>query len=395
MPGEIDVRNLVPLLHHVRAAASRVRRAVPGGRATRIAGQAVVMVALVGGTAAYAVNDSTVQLTVDGQTQEVRAFGSSVADVLEAADVTVVERDVVAPALDEEVGDAGEVVVAHARELTLTVDGETQTHWTTALTVDQALDDIGMRADDAKLSASRSTPLGRDGLELAMVSPKDVQVLVDGQALPVVTTAATVSDALAEIGVALGPLDRTSVAPSAPLVDGLMVAVTRVANGELVEEQAIAFETEERETDQLEEGDREVETPGQVGTRTVTYAQVVADGQEVARQVVSDVVIAEPVTQVVLVGTKPKPEPSSAPAVSDGSVWDRLAQCEAGGNWYINTGNGYYGGLQFSASSWRAVGGTGLPHENSRETQIQMGERLQAEQGWGAWPSCSSKLGLR
>jgi hypothetical protein len=81
--------------------------------------------------------------------------------------------------------------------------------------------------------------------------------------------------------------------------------------------------------------------------------------------------------------------------VSNGSTWDRLAQCEAGGNWAINTGNGYYGGLQFSAQSWHAVGGSGLPHQASRETQIAMGERLRSAQGWGAWPSCSAKLGLR
>ncbi len=85
-------------------------------------------------------------------------------------------------------------------------------------------------------------------------------------------------------------------------------------------------------------------------------------------------------------------ERSTAPA---GGVWDRLAQCESGGNWAINTGNGYYGGLQFSLSSWRAVGGAGYPHEASRETQIEMGERLRANGGWRHWPACSRKLGLR
>jgi hypothetical protein len=75
-------------------------------------------------------------------------------------------------------------------------------------------------------------------------------------------------------------------------------------------------------------------------------------------------------------------------------VWLDLAQCEAGGNWAANTGNGYYGGLQFSLGSWEAVGGTGYPHEHSRDHQIEMGRRLQAQQGWGAWPHCSEKLGL-
>lgn len=90
----------------------------------------------------------------------------------------------------------------------------------------------------------------------------------------------------------------------------------------------------------------------------------------------------------------PAPEPAPAPSAGHG-VWDQLAACESGGNWAINTGNGYYGGLQFSLSSWQAVGGTGYPHEHSREVQIQMGERLKNIQGWGAWPACTRKLGLR
>ena len=77
------------------------------------------------------------------------------------------------------------------------------------------------------------------------------------------------------------------------------------------------------------------------------------------------------------------------------TVWDRLARCESGGNWSINTGNGYYGGLQFSLASWRAVGGSGYPHNASREEQIKRGKKLRAAQGWGAWPACTRKLGLR
>ena len=83
--------------------------------------------------------------------------------------------------------------------------------------------------------------------------------------------------------------------------------------------------------------------------------------------------------------------PAAAPT---GSVWTQLAACESGGNWAANTGNGYYGGLQFSLSSWQAVGGSGYPHQASPSTQIAMGHRLQANQGWGAWPGCAAKLGL-
>ena len=68
--------------------------------------------------------------------------------------------------------------------------------------------------------------------------------------------------------------------------------------------------------------------------------------------------------------------------------WDAVAQCESGGNWAINTGNGYYGGLQFSQSTWEAYGGTGYAHNASREEQIRIAENVLAGQGPGAWPTC-------
>jgi LysM repeat protein len=85
----------------------------------------------------------------------------------------------------------------------------------------------------------------------------------------------------------------------------------------------------------------------------------------------------------------------SAAAPAGGSVWDRLAQCESGGNWGINTGNGYSGGLQFAQGTWAANGGSGSAAGASRAEQIRVAERVRASQGWGAWPACSSKLGLR
>lgn len=86
---------------------------------------------------------------------------------------------------------------------------------------------------------------------------------------------------------------------------------------------------------------------------------------------------------------------AQAPAFAAGDpTWDRLAQCESSGNWAINTGNGFSGGLQFTPSTWKAYGGTGLAHNASRSEQIAVAQRVQAGQGWGAWPACSRKLGL-
>lgn len=89
-----------------------------------------------------------------------------------------------------------------------------------------------------------------------------------------------------------------------------------------------------------------------------------------------------------------QPPPAEPQAVSGNSVWDRLAQCESGGNWSINTGNGYSGGLQFLPSTWRANGGSGMPHQNSREEQIRVAENLRAQAGFSPWPQCARKLGL-
>ena len=83
-------------------------------------------------------------------------------------------------------------------------------------------------------------------------------------------------------------------------------------------------------------------------------------------------------------------------AAADSGVWDRIAQCESGGNWHINTGNGYYGGLQFSAGTWRAYGGTAYAptaDKASRSAQIAIATKVQSAQGWGAWPTCSARAG--
>lgn len=111
-----------------------------------------------------------------------------------------------------------------------------------------------------------------------------------------------------------------------------------------------------------------------------------------ARPLSGQVTVSAPKRTYRTTSYRSAPQPRS---YAGNSVWDRLAMCESGGNWHINTGNGYYGGLQFSLSSWRGVGGSGYPHQASREEQIRRAEMLRASGGWGHWPACSLKLGLR
>ena len=118
-----------------------------------------------------------------------------------------------------------------------------------------------------------------------------------------------------------------------------------------------------------------------------------AQGKEIKRIKQGSETLVEPVAATVRVGTKP-----GAPYVPPGSVWDVLAQCEAGGNWAINTGNGFYGGVQFDYGTWlRHGGGKYAPRADlaTREEQIEIAKKTQAAQGWGAWPVCSSRIGAR
>jgi resuscitation-promoting factor RpfB len=106
-------------------------------------------------------------------------------------------------------------------------------------------------------------------------------------------------------------------------------------------------------------------------------------------------VLRDPVNAIQRIGTKEEAAPAAANFAGGSTVWDQLAQCESGGNWAINTGNGYYGGLQFSLSTWRSYGGPGYPHQQSRETQIAIAEKVRAATGgYGSWPACSQSMGL-
>ena len=157
------------------------------------------------------------------------------------------------------------------------------------------------------------------------------------------------------------------------------------------------FDVEPRYVDDenLAEGEEQVREKGEKGKRETTRRVVTVNGTVESDEVVKNQEIRKGRAAVIARGKKAA---ASAPAVAGGSVWDSLAQCESGGNWAINTGNGFYGGLQFTASTWAAYGGTAYaPTANlaSREQQIDIAKKVQAGQGWGAWPACTASLGIR
>jgi uncharacterized protein YabE (DUF348 family) len=357
---------------------------------------AAVVVALAGTTAGYAALSKSVTVSLDGQPREVTAMGGTVGDVLAAEGIEVGKHDIVAPSVDEEVADGSRISVRFGRPLELSVDGDESTHWVTSTDVAAALGEIGSRFLGADLSTSRSAGIGRDGLALEVVTPKKLKLEIAGKK-PVKKelTALTVKDALKEMDVKVDKRDIVKPGLGKELEDGDRVVFTdiRVVTKK-VKGETLGFDTIEREDSSMAEGETEVVRAGDAGSRDVTYKRTFRNGKLVATKIVSQKVLEQPRDKIVVVGTK---EPAPAANYASGStVWDQLAQCESGGNWAINTGNGYYGGLQFSLSTWQAYGGSGLPSENSRETQIMIAERVRAADGGGysSWPACSQALGL-
>ena len=280
-------------------------------------------VAVAGAATAFAVGgftvaqvDKAVDLSVDGQSTAVHVFGSSVGDALSTQGISVGEHDVVVPGVDEPIQDGSLVLVRYGRKLIVTIDGQTAEYWTTATSVDQALADLGIRADAAAaLSVSRSQPLGREGLTFTVTNPRNVTVAVDGATVAKSTSSTTVEQLLAELQLALGPLDRVTPALDAPITEGLAIAVARVSEKTTTDTASIAPGTVRNDDANLYQGQTQVVTPGEAGQRTITYKETWVDGQLESRVEVGSEVNKAATDRVLAVGTKERPAAApSAPS---------------------------------------------------------------------------------
>lgn len=356
---------------------------------------AVAALAVAGTMIGYAALSKTVTLSLDGKSRQVSVLGDTVGEVLDAEGVSVGAHDLVAPGTDEKVVDGTRISVRFGRPLELTVDGATKTFWVTSTQVASALSEVGQAYTGADLSVSRSATIGRDGMALEVVTPKSLQVKIGAAKLAhEQLTALTVGDALRELGIRLHPHDKVSPSLDTPISDGDRLVLTRIrivtrsTAGESVD-----FSTIERKDPSLYEGDSQVVRAGVPGARNATYRLTYRNGELAAKRLLSAEVTKSPVPAIVKVGTKA--QPAATNFAGGNTVWDALAQCEAGGNWAANTGNGYYGGLQFNLGTWHAYGGSGYPNQASRAQQIAIAEKVRAASGgYGAWPACSARLGL-
>jgi uncharacterized protein YabE (DUF348 family) len=364
---------------HGHRAKRRRRKSAP-----LLALNLAIVLVLAGGTAAYGALSQTVTLTVDGRSDTVRTFGGTVGDVLDDHGVVVGADDRVNVDPDAPVPDHGTIDVAYARPLKLTVDGVVSERVVYEPTVGKALASLDLTpVEGSYVSVADTRPVPRAGLSVVVSTPKKVTVVADGERKQLTTTRPTVGDVLQEAGVALDTDDEIAPAVDTYVEPDQKLRVVRIEKVEKTETVPVKHDVEVKDDPDALAGETEVVTEGKNGKNRETVTLVYADGKLRERVVVATDPVSKPVTEVVSRGTSRTPPDS---------VWDKIARCESGGNWSINTGNGYYGGLQFSAATWKSVGGPGLPHENSREVQIKYAKILQARAGWGQWGCAGARF---
>lgn len=363
-----------------------------------VAGGVIASLAVGGVTAQQLKKDITVDL--NGEHISLATFSRDVDGVLRQAVVNVGEKDLVYPAPSETVADNDTVTVRTSKQVSVVIDGVKKDVTTNAITVEELfsqLNDVPAALSSASLNVEKGARIPAEGMALDVVTPKIISLTTGDKTVFTQIAAATVADVLKERGIDVDADDVVMPALDTAVSKDMNIKVDKVdSREEKITEKFDEPATYIEDAEQLE-GEETLVTPGTQGERTVTRKIVTVNGVETANEVVNEEIITPGVAATIKRGAK-KPTTASAAAVASGSVWDQLAQCESGGNWSINTGNGFTGGLQFVDSTWLGLGGgvyAPQAYLATREQQIAIAEKVLAAQGWGAWPACTAKLGLR
>jgi uncharacterized protein YabE (DUF348 family) len=196
-----------------------------------------------------------------------------------------------------------------------------------------------------------------------------------------VTGATTVNDAITELDLAVDGNDRVSPARGTALVDGMSLVIDVVSVKKATKKQTVKYRTIRKKTKSMMKGHKKVVRHGRVGKITRNYVTTTVNGE--SRTVRTTKVNRKVRHKIVKVGT-------SRLNLARWKKWNKIARCESGGRWHINTGNGYYGGLQFNLATWRSAGGSRFakyPHRATKREQIHVANRLHAKRGFSPW-SC-------
>jgi uncharacterized protein YabE (DUF348 family) len=376
----------------------------------KVGTQLLVLCALVVGLVAFVGNNKTITLNVDGKVTSVQTFGGTVGQVVKSANVELKPADRVSPAVEATVQNGTVINVNMAKEVKVSLDGSEKTVNTTAQNVAGLVTELGV-ASASLVSVPKDAQLSVAGSFVSISTPKSVSIVADGNVQTATTTAANVGKVLEDAGLTLGANDRISQPANAHVVNNMVIKVSRVDTSQTaVTTEDVAFPSETKESAELLKGEKEVTQAGTAGKMEKTYKLVLVDGREASRTLVSEAVTVQPVTEKITVGTKAKPAApaaaapaapapapaasaaantgAAAPAMMNEAMWDKIAKCESGGNWSINTGNGYYGGLQFDIRTWLGSGGGAYAPNASLATkaqQIDIANRVYAQRGLQPW----------
>ncbi|QNE13987.1 resuscitation-promoting factor [Pseudarthrobacter sp. NBSH8] len=359
--------------------------------------QLVVLCALVLGLVSFVGNNKTVTLNVDGKVTSVQSFGGTVGQVVKSASVELKSADRVSPPADAKVENGTVINVNMAKSVKVSLDGSEKTINTTAPDVAGLVTELGV-ASSSSVSVPKDAQLAVAGSFVSISTPKSVSIVADGKAATATTTAGTVAQVLEDAGITLGVDDRTSQPGNAHVVNNMVVKVSRVDTSQTAATtENVAFDSMTTESAELFKGEKEVTQAGVAGKVDKSFKLVMVDGREASRTLVSETVSVPAVTEKVTVGTKAKPAAvaaagtntgAAAPAMMNEAMWDKIAQCESTGNWSINSGNGYYGGLQFDIRTWIGSGGGAYAPNASLATkaqQIDIANRVYAQRGLQPW----------
>lgn len=281
-----------------------------------ISAATVCVLAAGGGGTAFAMS-SEVAVDAYGEQKTVRTFSPTVAEVLEAQGITVKDTDLVTPSLDTPVTDGTEITIQAQRAVTVTIDGKPTEVLTTGTTVADALSGLEFAAEGAEITPAPTAELPAEGAEVQVVTRKNVTFVGQYGEVTFGVNALTVGEAMDEVLTDIEPTDVTDVPREAALEDGMTVHVQRLREGERTVTEEIPFETETVEDDTLPAGTTKVKTEGKNGTLEKVVKETTEDGKVTSSEVVSEKVTVEPVTEVVLKGTKeeePEPAPEEEPS---------------------------------------------------------------------------------
>ena len=355
-----------------------------------------IVAGVVGGTAAFTASASgaSVTLVVDGQSKQIKTTAHDVSGALSGAGYKVGPHDIVAPAANSHIASGSKIVLQRGRLLHLSIDGHRKDVWTTAPTVAVALAQLGYPASDF-VSVSRSKRLPLDATTISLLSPKKVTVVHDHKRLTGMTAGGTVAQALSALGIHVRKQDLVKPALGSAVRSGEKIVVQRVELRRTTAHESVDYPVVKQSDSSMYTDQSTVITSGVAGTATAVYNVRYVDGVVKARSLVSRTVLTQPKAEVEKVGTKQRPVAPAPPVVSSGLNWDAVAACESGGNWAINTGNGFYGGVQFDYGTWLAYGGGAYAQTAnlaSRAEQIAVATRLYQARGSSPWPVCGANL---